>query len=115
MAKNRASMLTVAQMFRLNAACKVITETFDGRPPYLVGSALTDRDYRDVDVRMMLDDDMFAAMFGNPRWLALANAAMSEWLVQSTGLPIDFQFQDTTKANAENSGGRNPLGMTRGR
>lgn len=68
------------------------------------------RDWHDVDVRCILDDDEFAQMFPgeepgksfrqNPR-LALLNAALSEWMQARTGLPVDFQFQQQTAANAE--------------
>jgi hypothetical protein len=62
--------------------------------------------WRDVDVRLMLADEVYAAMgFGapadshsNPRWMAMC-AAFSALGKQMTGLPIDFQIQQLTDAN----------------
>lgn len=76
--------------------------------PYLVGSATRGREFRDVDVRLLLDDDMFAKMFGcdpnysqhNGKWVAFC-AAFSELGRRMTGLPIDFQIQQRTRANEQ--------------
>jgi hypothetical protein len=73
---------------------------------YLVGTAAQGKKWRDVDVRVMLDDDAFTALIGrmetpmhfNHRWAALCTA-LSVWGRQQTGLPIDFQFQTRTQAN----------------
>jgi hypothetical protein len=105
----------------LEAFAEIVTDAF-GEHPYLVGSALTTTQWRDVDVRVMLDDDVYAAMgFGDPerpqenaKWCAyvLAFTALGR---QMTGLPIDFQIQDTTVANKQTpkEGGRNSLGIRR--
>ena len=71
-----------------------------GSPPYLVGSALAGKAWRDVDVRMILDDDLWDAMgLGDPKdthrnakWvsLCLAYSALGKAM---TGLPIDFQLR----------------------
>lgn len=110
--KKRVSFLTVSEFFRLDAACASIASAWD--EPYLVGSVLTRPDYRDVDLRLMLPDDQFAAMFQNKYALLLMNTTVSDWLKAMTSLPIDFQFQDHTKANVEHQGMRNPMGQ-RGR
>lgn len=78
------------------------------KPAYLVGSALKGKNWRDVDVRMILDDDEYEKMgFGNPRdthrnakWVAyvLAFSALGR---EMTGLPIDFQIQQQTLANEQ--------------
>jgi hypothetical protein len=92
-----------------------------GQMPYLVGSALDRRDFGDVDVRIMLDDDVYDALFPAPRyhpqraqalWSMLCEA-ISAWGRQETGLPIDFQFQRQTEANSDEScaGRRNALGL----
>lgn len=109
MGKNRVSYLTVPEAFRLDWCCSQFEAAFDA-VPYLVGSCLTRPDYRDVDLRLMLPDEQFAAMFPNKFALLMMNAAVSDWLKAQTGLPIDFQFQDHTKANAEHDGQRNPMG-----
>jgi hypothetical protein len=79
-----------------------------GTPPYLVGSALAGKQWRDVDVRLILDDETYAALgLGDPRpSVALRNG---KWVGAMfglfcarqaiTGLPIDFQIQQQTQAN----------------
>lgn len=62
-------------------------------------------DWRDVDIRTMLEDDKFDLLFKeNKVRLKFLNVAISEWLSARTGLPIDFQFQRATNANAEFGG-----------
>lgn len=91
---------------------------------YHVGSSLEQkRDWRDVDVRVMLDDATYEAMgFGDPehphqsaKWVALT-LAFSALGRHMTGLPIDFQIQQQTHANEKfpqfpRSGGRSALGI----
>lgn len=92
-----------------------------GGPPYLVGSALTEKSgWRDVDVRMIIDDQEWKRLgFGDPatvahrdaKWisLCLAYSALGKAM---TGLPIDFQLQQQTKANEEfPSAPRSALGL----
>lgn len=114
----RANFLGAPAAFNLNLACRALSEAF-GHAVYLVGSALERRDYRDVDVRCLLDDDEFDRLFPgcpsatqyHPAWSLLC-CAISEWLAARTGLPIDFQFQKRTKANAEfPDGARQPYGV----
>ena len=91
-----------------------------GTPPYLVGSALAGKQWRDVDVRLILDDDIYAALgLGDPRpsyaqrngkWVALC-LAFTALGKQMTGLPIDFQIQQQTWANKTYDGPRSSLGM----
>lgn len=61
--KRPASYLSVPDFQRLNWACIPIREAFH-EPPYLVGSVLTRPDYRDIDIRLILDDEVMARMFG---------------------------------------------------
>lgn len=89
-----------------------------GEPPYLVGSALRGKDWRDVDVRMIISDEEWDRWnFGDPccphrneKWVSLcqAYAALGN---QMTNLPIDFQIQQRTSANAEHPGPRSAIGM----
>lgn len=89
-----------------------------GHEPYLVGSATRGKTWRDVDVRLILPDDEFDALFGsvrpfglNPRW-SLITAGISALGQQWTGLPIDFQIQPMTHANERYpSEFRQPLGI----
>lgn len=108
-ARKRANYLHVTQHAALSHWCEWIARTFDHHP-YLVGSVLYRQDWRDVDVRMILDDDEFDALPCDPMVL---NVAFSVWGQQVTGLPIDFQFQRRTEANAEFGGGRHALGLSK--
>jgi hypothetical protein len=110
--------------FALEEAIRPICEAFgayDGAGTggcYVVGSSLERADFRDVDVRLILEDDAFAAVFPNAgdqwehdaRWLVLT-VAISERLARLTGLPIDFQFQPRSHANARHKGSRNAIGI----
>lgn len=80
-----------------------------GHPPYHVGSSLTLKSgWRDVDVRLILPDDEYESLgLGKPnmpshngKWVALC-LAFSALGKQMTGLPIDFQIQQQTRANEE--------------
>jgi hypothetical protein len=101
-------------MFLLDEACKPIAEAF-GCEPYLVGSA-SKRDGgspRDVDVRLILFDDKYRKLYKavGPECIYFLSLAIGEYLSSRTGLPIDFQIQEMTAANAQHPGGyRNPLG-----
>ena len=114
--KPRTDLLTTVELYNLDAACRLISRAFDSGPPYLVGTAGSgDADsYRDVDVRLMLEDDEFAAVCPTrARWELLC-VAISAHLRERTGLPVDFQIQLTSIANEKyGSKRRNPLGMGR--
>jgi hypothetical protein len=86
-----------------------------GEVAYHVGSSLTslfDKTvmWRDVDVRLMLDDDAWEKMgLGNPanphdneKWRTFC-IVFSDYGRHLTGLPIDFQLQQRTHANTEYS------------
>ena len=82
----------------LEHALLIVRQAFDTEA-FLVGSAAESGEYRDVDVRIILNDDRFCEIFGkdipygvNPLW-SLITTAVSEYLVKRTGLPIDFQIQ----------------------
>lgn len=88
---------------------QLVSDAFDGEVAYLVGSCLREKAaWRDVDVRLILDDETYAAAgLGDPKqphqnvkWrsLVLAYCALGK---QMTGLPIDFQIQQRTEANSE--------------
>lgn len=110
--------------FRLEEAIRPVCEAFGVWSGaglgacYAVGSALVRKDWRDVDVRLMMPDEVFAREFPNAgdnwehdtRWLLLT-IAISEYLSTRTGLPIDFQFQPQTAANARHTGIRSAIGF----
>lgn len=106
------------ELLHLDAFARDVNEAF-GHLPYLVGSAARGKEWRDVDVRLMLPDEEFDALFPqfrapgrvNNRW-ALLCAAISELGRARTGLPIDFQIQRTSDANEQYDGVRHALGLS---
>ncbi|MFF4536582.1 hypothetical protein [Streptomyces aureus] len=89
----------------LDAFAREITDAFDA-VPYLVGTAAQGKQWRDVDVRLILADEQFDALFpaptreGQPDGLwGLLCAALSELARVRTGLPVDFQIQRMSYAN----------------
>lgn len=90
-----------------------------GHIPYHVGSSLELKTgWRDVDVRLILPDDEYRDMglgapgrpSQNAKWVALC-LAFSELGKSMTGLPIDFQIQQMTRANEEHGGPRSAIGL----
>lgn len=95
---------------------RLVRQAF-GRTPYLVGSAVDSKEWRDVDVVVMLDPDEWDAMFhGAPagaigaipkaRALCMAFSALGQ---QMTGLPIDFKIQQVDWANERHDKPREAL------
>lgn len=88
-----------------------------GEVPYLVGSAIYGKEWRDVDVRLLLPDEEFTRRFGEDwaKGLSWGYAwEMTCWAFallgrELTGLPIDFQIQPVTWANAKFPGRRSAL------
>lgn len=113
--RKRPDYLPRETLFGLHHACAHIERAYGGYGCYLVGSVLSRHDYRDVDVRCILSDDEFEALFPKdadglrPRWM-LMSMALSAWLRYLTDLPIDFQFQKQTVANEKHKGPRSSLG-----
>lgn len=101
----------------LNRWAKEVAEAW-GAIPYLVGSALEGKQWRDVDVRVILEDEEYDRIFGhrtnpphlNTKWAAFCTA-FAVWGREATGLPIDFQIDRRSEANAEHSGPRSALGV----
>lgn len=111
---DRATYLTMSEYRLLDDWGANLRRMFPGYGgPYLVGSALTTADHRDVDVRLMLDDPEYEAL-ASAVLLADLNLTVSLWGQQVTGLPIDFQVQLTEAANADFNGRRHPLGLRPG-
>lgn len=85
----------------LESYCRLLTEAFG--PCYLVGECLNRRDYRHVDIRLIMDDDSFGALFagtwdtGNrtARWLVMCSG-ITKLLASVSGLAVDFQIQSQT-------------------
>ena len=116
MTEGRTDGLTTVEMYNLDAACRLVSRAFRGGPPYLVGTAGIGgaATYRDVDVRLILDDDEFAEVCPTQARWELLCLAFSAYLGERTGLPVDFQIQRAAEANERYVGKpRNPLGMGR--
>lgn len=92
-----------------------IIEDYFGEIAYQVGSSLTTKDWRDVDVRLILADDEFERRFGTVRSteanskLAAVTLAFCALGREMTGLPIDFQIQPMSWANEKYPGNRSAL------
>ena len=77
-----------------------------GHYAYHVGSSVFGKTWRDVDVRLILEDEKYERMgLGDPKrphenkkWVALT-LAFSALGKEMTGLPIDFQIQQQSDAN----------------
>lgn len=89
-----------------------------GHPPYLVGSATRTKRWRDVDVRLILPDDEYDALFGARRQPAALDVKWNAYCLafsararEVTGLPVDFQIDRCTEANAQHAGPRMALGI----
>lgn len=111
--KRKTAHLPAYQLTLLNNACIPIVEAFDSHP-YLVGSARHRPDWRDVDVRSILPDDEFDAIFtGREMLWSVVCLAISVYLSEATGLPVDYQIQRRTEANEKypGAGERSALGF----
>jgi hypothetical protein len=109
----RIGFLLVSQQDTLRMWGREVRRMF-GAMPYHVGSSLKRPDFRDVDVRLLLDDAAFDELAERIH-LGLLNHTVSLWGQQVTGLPIDFQVQRQTDANEDyptRAGHwRNPIGI----
>lgn len=110
---SRHCHLTTYDLHRLDVACTALRSFYREHNGgiYLVGSSELRRDYRDVDVRLILPDLEFDKLFGHSEklWSAFCYAVSGQ-LRADTGLPIDFQVQRRSEANARFHGPRNGLG-----
>lgn len=113
--KPRTDLLTTTELYHLDHACQLVSRAFGGEHPYLVGTAGVGgaESYRDVDVRLMLDDEEFAAACPTRERWELLCLAIGTYLRDRTGLPVDFQIQRVREANERFDGPRNPLGIVR--
>lgn len=116
--KWRANYIGAPAFFNLNHACRLVNDAFGdmGFGCYLVGSSMHRRDFRDVDIRYIMQDEAFDRLFRieaaqadtplggwlNPLW-SLICSSVAAWLSAQSGLPVDFQIQRMTQANAAHS------------
>lgn len=110
---NRATFLLQSDFDRLEDWCRLVRVIFGpAHGPFLVGSATKRADFRDVDIRLLMDDAVFDVWFrGRLDAVRFTNRAFSVWGQQETGLPIDFQVQRMTEANAKFTEPRTPMGV----
>lgn len=102
--------ITRPQFWALDEACKPLRATFPDYGPYLVGSVMERPTFRDVDVRLIMSDEQYDRL-SDAEW-SLIGFVTSRHLAALTGLPIDFQVQRQTEANAAyGHRSRTPLGM----
>lgn len=106
----RKSGLSTRDIYALDRAVATVVPSEWGT--YLVGTAQTGGDYRDVDVRTILADDVFDRVFADGDVWQCWCFLVCEWLSRATGLPVDYQVQRMTEA-ARHDGPRNPLGFGR--
>ena len=105
--------------FYLHQFGSLVRDVFDATP-YHVGSSLTGKVWRDVDVRVMLDKAGWDRFIGegkdeggpmpNGSRRAVLEMAFDALGKHITGLPIDFQVQQVDEANAKYDGPRSALG-----
>jgi hypothetical protein len=77
-----------------------LREAFPDSTAVHVGSSATSKQWRDVDIRLIMPDEPFGELFpgynghhqNDVKW-ALLSAAIAELGKKLTGFPIDFQFQ----------------------
>ena len=115
--KYRVNFLTVSENAALKLVCEPIERAFPGCfGCYHVGSSITRKDYRDVDVRLVLSNEQFERLFGtgdkSPACLDLWFLfcwAISDWMKRRTGLEVDFQIQSLAMSSQHRDEPRNAL------
>lgn len=110
----RGCYLTTSELARLDQACRFMRFT-DWHGPYLVGSSLERADYKDVDVRSIVPDEVFDAVFAGWDFWGAFCLTVSAYLSEVSGLRVDYQAQRMTEANEKFEGSRNPLGVRKAR
>lgn len=86
-----------------------------GATAYQVGSSIDSKQWRDVDVVLIMSDELHEQWFGPYDRVSqngthhVLTLAMCELGKRVTGLNIDFKFQQQTHANEQHKGARNAL------
>jgi len=115
-ARKKPHYLPALAYLALNRAADQVDRGLNALGVFLVGSCLERSNYRDVDVRAMLEDKEYDRLFGGDQgdeqtdafWSLLCEG-IGAYLERATGLPIDFQIQRMSEANAMHRGPRNAL------
>lgn len=110
---SRATHMLLSDIRKLEDWGRNLRKLFNGESSYIVGSCLERPDYRDVDVRMILEDAAYQRL-ANRMNIPRLNQVVSLWGKDATGLPVDFQVQQRTAANEKypGAGRRHPLGLS---
>lgn len=112
MAGDRNNYLSVTELPLLRAWGSEVKLMFNAMP-YQVGSSLVRKDWRDVDVRLMLDGEHYDALLASGVDIYYLNLSVSLWGQRVTGLPIDFQVQDAHSADIDyGDERRDPCGIS---
>jgi|SRR5579872_6672555 len=124
MPRKKPHYLTAQPYLALNRAVEPIYAGLDTLGIFLVGSCLERPDFRDVDVRAMMTDEAYDKLFPSGEngtesdafWSLLCES-IGAVLSRASGLPIDFQIQRMSEANAmyPGAGRRNALTGSAGR
>jgi len=93
--EGKGSYVGIPEAMLLEMFGDLVRDAF-GLVPYLVGSATTSRDFRDVDVRMIMPKGEDAT----PQFIQANSMAWTVFGKYFTNLPIDFQVQNYKQANA---------------
>ncbi|PCI45809.1 MAG: hypothetical protein COB41_00635 [Proteobacteria bacterium] len=95
--KKDQSYLSTIQWYNLYYALEAVNKIFY-KKHYLVGSAMTRKDFRDVDIRTVMPEegllDSEFARKSMSMWI-------SEWLSSRTQMTIDYQIQTQKEFNNE--------------
>lgn len=119
--RKKVSYVGVPAIFKLQLACKQLNEAYGDFGCYHVGSSLERADWRDVDIILIMDDADFRREFPGAgpamkhyehdlKWL-INSIAISGWLSELAGVPVDFKIQPKSIANEQHKGLRSALGM----
>lgn len=103
---SRSSHILHTEQQLLHDWGRVIHKLFDkdiSYGPYHVGSSLKRNDYRDIDLRVLIKDEEYDRLSKIIDFETLG-IAVSLWGQKVTGMPIDYQVQRMSDANAEYKG-----------
>lgn len=103
----RAHFLNTVQWFNLNWSIQPICKLF-GYQVFLVGSSLLTKEFRDVDIRIIMKE--YQGILYESWGRKVIAMFISEWLSKRTDMPVDLQFQTEDEA-VEFLGNRISLGM----
>ena len=114
--RKRAHYIPALQYIALSMAVEPVETGLDTLGTFLVGSCLERPDFRDVDVRTIMRDETYDQLFpvradtapADAFWSLLC-ASIGAHLERASQLPIDYQIQRCSEANALHPGPRNAL------